>query len=55
MNIVLVSIAIIHKFAQRARLQTSHIYILAGFTLNHKNATKAQVIVIQRADNKNIH
>ena len=54
-NIVLVNIAKIHKLAHKAKLQTSHIYNLAGLTLNHRNATNAHTILIHNVDSKNNH
>lgn len=54
-NRVFVIIASIQRVAHRDKLQTSHIYILAGLTLNHKNAINAQTILTHNADNKNIH
>jgi hypothetical protein len=54
-NKVLVSIASIHSVAQSDKLHTSHIYIFAGFTLNHKNATRDHTILIQNVDNRKSH
>jgi hypothetical protein len=54
-NTVFVIIAMIPRFAHRARLHISHIYTFAGFTLNHKNATRAQTTLIHRVERRNIH
>ena len=54
-NKVFVNIANIQRVAQSDKLHTSHIYILAGFTLNHKNAISVHTILIQKVDNKNNH
>ncbi len=54
-NNVFVIIASNHNVAQSDKLHTSHIYILAGFTLNQRNAINDQTIVIHNVDNKNLH